>query len=155
MIKRFRIELMCCASLLAACGDDASHEDTSVDRTGVLAAEATPSSLDAALRDASTASTDAAVDGGVVAPTNDADACDRLTYENTAAPFFATYCATCHRLPQPTFNNLAEVTTFRARIQTRLFASPKAPMPPPGAPLQPPEEAKQKLQQWLRCEPLD
>lgn len=83
------------------------------------------------------------------------DVCDELTYENTGAPFFSKYCAVCHRIPQPTFNTLAQVTNFKTRITTRLFQSPNAPMPPPNAPLQPAPEDKAKLQQWLACTPLD
>ena len=81
--------------------------------------------------------------------------CDELTYANTGAPFFSKYCAVCHRLPQPTFNTLGDVTNFRNRITTRLFQMPSAPMPPPNAPLQPPADEKSKLRQWLACTPLD
>lgn len=81
--------------------------------------------------------------------------CDELTYENTGAPFVSKYCAVCHRLPQPTFNTLADITTFRNRITTRLFQSPKTPMPPANAPLQPTPEDKATFQQWLACTPLD
>jgi hypothetical protein len=140
MIKRFRIGLLCCATLVA-CGSDTLQDEVRTDGADAHEAPVAAASVDCPPAEEPI--------------TPSPDPCDELTYANTAAPFFATYCAACHRLPQPTFNDIAEVTTFRSRIETRLFKSPSAPMPPPNAPKQPPTEEKQKLRQWLQCDPLD
>lgn len=144
MIKPFFTSLTCVASLLVACGSDATHEDTLERRAIEVSSDGGPV-LPAA-----------AMDGGTLDATASAnDVCDTLTYANTGAPFFSTYCAGCHQLPQPTFNELDEVRTFKGRIQARLFQSPTAPMPPPYVLKQPSAEEKRVLQQWLQCDPLD
>ncbi|MET0343095.1 MAG: hypothetical protein ABW252_18955 [Polyangiales bacterium] len=147
MTKRFFMAPLCLVSLLVSCGSDATHEDTLELRArehigdgGAVMTEMPDASMDAGMR---------------AATSSVADVCATLTYASTGAPFFAAYCAGCHQLPQPTFNELSEVRTFRSRIQARLFLSPTAPMPPPYVLKQPSAEEKGAIQQWLQCDPLD
>jgi len=115
-----------------------------------LASPDAGSSIDAAIP--TTPAGDAATLPSSPAP---GDACDELTYTSFGRKFFSDYCATCHRLPNPTFNDLDEVTNFRRRIEFRVLQSPATPMPPLAAAKRPTEGDKQKLAQWLKCEPFD